>query len=133
MSDAERSLSPLAPSNAPTAQVTSSPTRKGKVWLTYECEQGNRWRVYDIERIDRRPRLVPPGSRHATHRQFVIVGKYPQAVRYAFRTDEGEHGLEPERLQTQLYLAVRVKPPRRARASGSAAPRAERTPGTPPR
>jgi hypothetical protein len=122
-------LEPLAPSNAPAAQVTPTPARKGKVWLTYECEQGNRWRVYDIERVDRRPTLVPLGSRRATHRQFVIVGKHPQSRRYAFRADDAERDLAPDRLQLQLYLAVGVKPRRRASSIGSAA--ARRPPGLP--
>lgn len=85
-----------------------------RVWLTFECEQGNRWRVYDMERIDRRPTLVPLASRRATHRQFVIVGKHPQARRYAFtERDPDEHDLDPVRLGMQLYLGVRVKPRRR--------------------
>jgi hypothetical protein len=110
--------------------VAPSTQRKGKIWLTYECEQGNRWRVYDIERVDRRPTLVPPGSRRATHRQFVIVGKHPQAVRYEFRAEDAEHELAPDRLQMQLYLGKRVKLRRRGPSSGSAAPPAGRTPGT---
>lgn len=55
------------------------------------------------------------GSLRATHRGFVLVSEgYPQACRYEFRPQDGPevHDLDPVRLQSQLYLGKRVKPPR---------------------
>lgn len=114
-------LSPSAIGPEPGLTAPSSAS-KAKVWFTFQDERGTQWRVYDHVKRERGYAPAPLGSRHATHRGFVVIGKYPQALRFAFDgRDPDEHDLDPHRLGMQLYLATRV-PPRRRDASPAPPP-----------